>query len=433
MLSTTLLPSHSTSADLFFPCGSQEQRLEQLRAARSGVLPAVLSGAHTAGAAQALQDLVRGLLQADPTARPSVHGVLRAGLTDPFRQLEQLPHWRLAATQQPAQPAAAEQQAAAQQEQQAPAAEAAVAAPQPTLGGAVVAVDHDAVRHFLLLLRKSKQQEVAAAQAQLAALEADIGETVRRRSGSDVASSCPDSDAATAEQPAAKRQRCGSGPAEMGAEVAAEARQRLAAALPRLEEVYFQRRGAVQAPTQQQVQSAGPGEAPAAGRDDAAEAAHLEPFAADLQQLAARSRLGLKAALRCGDIASPTEMVRGVVVRGVLGSWRKRSLLMQLLCGNPVRAWASPHPPAQPTCPLNADHPPAILPSLQACCAAFDRDDEFFATVGVSRRVKIFDFRACLEGRRSGALHYPALQVGVPRVLGGVLALRQGSASASCC
>jgi CheY-like chemotaxis protein len=345
--------------DLFFPCSSQEQRLQQLRAARSGTLPAVLSGAHTAGAAQALQDLVCGLLQADPAARPSVHGVLRAGLADPFRQLEQLPHWRLAATQQAVQPAA--EQPAAQQEQQAPAAEGAAPTAQPALGGAVVAVDHDAVRHFLLLLRKSKQQEVAAAQAQLSALEADIGETVRRRVGSDVASSCPAGGADTAEQPAAKRQRCGSGPAEMGAEVAAEARQRLAAALPRLEEVYFQRRGALQAAAaQQQVQSAGQADAPAggeaggSGKAGAEEAAHLEPFAADLQRLAARSRLGLKAALRCGDIASPTEM---------------------------------------------------------ACCAAFDRDDEFFATVGVSRRVKIFDFRACLEGRRGGALHYPALQI----------------------
>lgn len=318
--SCTLPPA----ADLFFPCGSQEQRLAQLSSARGGALPAVLGGAHTAGAAQALQDLVRSLLQADPVARPTVHGLLRAGLADTFRQLAQLPHWRLAASQQAVQQAAAaEQQPAAQQEQPAPAAAAAPAA-QPALGGAVVAVDHDAVRHFLLLLRKSKQQEVAAAQAQLAALEVDIGETVKRRGGSDVASSCPAGAAATAEQPAAKRQRCGEAPAELGAVVAAEAKQRLAAALPRLEEVYFQRRGAAQAAVQQHAQAAGPADAPAAsgGSEADGEAPHLEPFAADLQRLAARSRLGLKAALRCGDIASPTEMVRGAGRLGCAGwSW----------------------------------------------------------------------------------------------------------------
>ncbi len=379
----------------------------------------MLSGAHTAGAAQALQDLVRGLLQADPAARPSVHAVLRAGLADPFSQVEQLPHWRLASTQQPA------QQAAAQQAQQPPAAEEAAAATQPlALGGAVVAVDHDAVRHFLLLLRKSKQQEVAAAQAQLAALETDIGETVRRRSGSDAASSCPAGGAATADQPAAKRQRCGSGPAELGAEVAVEARQRLAEALPRLEEVYFQRRGAVQAAAAQHAQSAGPGEAAAAGEGStkgaaAPQAAHLEPFAADLQRLAARSRLGLKAALRCGDIASPTEMVRRWVC---WAAWETACVVAcrgGACCSGMQHAASKPVGRAPTASTLDHNHPthcPTTCPpsfSLQACCAAFDRDDEFFATVGVSRRVKIFDFRACLEGRRGGALHYPALQVGL--------------------
>lgn len=41
---------------------------------------------------------------------------------------------------------------------------------------------------------------------------------------------------------------------------------------------------------------------------------------------------------------------------------------------------------------------------------AFDRDDQLFATVGVSRRVKLFDFRACLESD-PGMVHYPVLQV----------------------
>lgn len=41
---------------------------------------------------------------------------------------------------------------------------------------------------------------------------------------------------------------------------------------------------------------------------------------------------------------------------------------------------------------------------------AFDRDDGLFATVGVSRRIKLFDFGACLAGE-PGALHFPVLQV----------------------
>ena len=73
--------------------------------------------------------------------------------------------------------------------------------------------------------------------------------------------------------------------------------------------------------------------------------------------------------------------------------------------------------------------------AVQACCAAFDRDDEFFATVGVSRRVRIFSFAECMSrgsgaaaaggggsnsgcssggggaGGGGGALHYPALQI----------------------
>lgn len=32
--------------------------------------------------------------------------------------------------------------------------------------------------------------------------------------------------------------------------------------------------------------------------------------------------------------------------------------------------------------------------------------------MGVSRRVKIFDFKACLEEGSAGMMHYPALQVG---------------------
>ena len=52
------------------------------------------------------------------------------------------------------------------------------------------------------------------------------------------------------------------------------------------------------------------------------------------------------------------------------------------------------------------------------CSTAFDRDDEFFATAGVFRRVKIFDFASVQDSHTS--IHYPVLEI--PSRLGAVLA-----------
>ena len=43
------------------------------------------------------------------------------------------------------------------------------------------------------------------------------------------------------------------------------------------------------------------------------------------------------------------------------------------------------------------------------CSTAFDRDDEFFATAGVFRRVKIFDFASVQDSHTS--IHYPVLEI----------------------
>ena len=43
------------------------------------------------------------------------------------------------------------------------------------------------------------------------------------------------------------------------------------------------------------------------------------------------------------------------------------------------------------------------------CSVAFDRDDEFFATAGVFRRVKIFDFASVQDSDTS--IHYPVLEI----------------------
>ena len=43
------------------------------------------------------------------------------------------------------------------------------------------------------------------------------------------------------------------------------------------------------------------------------------------------------------------------------------------------------------------------------CSTAFDRDDEFFATAGVFRKVKIFDFASVQDSGTS--IHYPVLEI----------------------
>ncbi len=43
------------------------------------------------------------------------------------------------------------------------------------------------------------------------------------------------------------------------------------------------------------------------------------------------------------------------------------------------------------------------------CSTAFDRDDEFFATAGVSRRIKIFSYNSVLE--QNSGIHYPVLEI----------------------
>jgi protein suppressor of PHYA-105 1 len=46
------------------------------------------------------------------------------------------------------------------------------------------------------------------------------------------------------------------------------------------------------------------------------------------------------------------------------------------------------------------------------CSTAFDRDDEFFATAGVSRRVKVYEYASLLEGDAPpGGAHYPVLDL----------------------
>jgi hypothetical protein len=296
-----------------------------------------------------VQDLLLGLLQADPARRPSVHAVLRAGiLQDAFRLVQQLPHWRLleaaaaAPQSQPQQqlaslPAAASQQALGL-DVSAEAAEEAVAASVPALQAPV---DHDAVRHFLLLLRKAKQQELAQAEAQMAALDADIVDVRqrRRRHGESGPSNCTSQQPGDTErdeesveqqqqqQPAAKRARMDAAVSDSGSQAALapapltsapasppeddealaaavdqlpeEQQLRVAAMMPQLESLFFHRR-------QQDAAAA----APAAEVGACEGGAHLDSFAQDLNQLAAHSKLTLKATLRSSDLASPVEMVR---------------------------------------------------------------------------------------------------------------------------
>lgn len=50
-----------------------------------------------------------------------------------------------------------------------------------------------------------------------------------------------------------------------------------------------------------------------------------------------------------------------------------------------------------------------LTSSDMVCSTAFDRDDEFFATAGVSRRIKIFSYNSVLE--QNSGIHYPVLEI----------------------
>lgn len=95
-----------------------------------------------------------------------------------------------------------------------------------------------------------------------------------------------------------------------------------------------------------------------------------------------------------GHVApSPMEMVGGWAARAGVAGWGYSS-----------------HAAGTGICLLQLTLPAS---PLQACCVAFDRDDALFATVGVSRRIKLFDFAACAHDEAGGAgvMHYPVLQV----------------------
>ncbi|KAK9824007.1 hypothetical protein WJX72_006926 [[Myrmecia] bisecta] len=117
-------------------------------------------------------------------------------------------------------------------------------------------------------------------------------------------------------------------------------------AFPQLDETFFKRRDAMQPP----VGESGSREIPTAANNGAVD--HLLSFSTDLSKFARYNSLQVRATLKYGDLLNAADMV---------------------------------------------------------CCTAFDRDDEFFATAGVSRRIKIFEFASVLD---SGVdIHYPVLEI----------------------
>eukprot|EP00877_Chromochloris_zofingiensis_P000663 jgi/Chrzof1/10598/Cz05g04250.t1 len=49
--------------------------------------------------------------------------------------------------------------------------------------------------------------------------------------------------------------------------------------------------------------------------------------------------------------------------------------------------------------------------SAMVCGTAFDRDDEFFATAGVSKRIRIYEYARVVDGGCVPAVHYPLLEI----------------------
>jgi protein suppressor of PHYA-105 1 len=260
---------------------------------------------------------------------------------------------------------------------------------------ALAAPDYASASHVLKLMREARLAQLEDVETQARALEEDAAAVAAALAQA----------GAVAVAPAAKRQRtAGAGREGVLAGRAAD-----------LDALYFGRRA------------------------EAARGAHLGSFARDLDLLAHGSRLVCKAAVRCGDLATPSEMVSARA--GVLGrpntkrpgfaprpcGWRKLAKLSPFyswMCDRSgVQILPSPRPLHCGRFARGRGTGVArslrmmLLPLLaliltprppQVCSADFDADDRHFATVSVSRCLKVFDLAAVLAS--PGALHFPAWQ-----------------------
>lgn len=70
--------------------------------------------------------------------------------------------------------------------------------------------------------------------------------------------------------------------------------------------------------------------------------------------------------------------------------------------------------PARPTPAHPQRAPPQAASSSMVCCAAFDRDDELFATVGVAKRIRIYEISSLVASSANpvlGSCQYPVLEI----------------------
>eukprot|EP00887_Chlorella_sp_A99_P004598 scaffold4.g4598.t1 len=240
---------------------------------------------------------------------------------------------------------------------------AAVAAPLPSgdSKAPLVVPDYAAAAQFLRLMRAAKWEQAAALQAQLAALEEDAGLVA-------AAAAAAAAGGGAGAPRAGKRRRLEAGAAAAGVapplrqgeaegeeeDEERQRRRRLGELLPQLDAVFFQRR-------QQEREGAAAAASPApcaGGSAPAPVPPHLARFSRDLD-LAARTRaLSLVAELRSGDVACAMDM---------------------------------------------------------ACGVALSSDAALLATVGVCRRIKLFDFPRALGAvpgaAAAGVAHYPCAQL----------------------
>lgn len=218
------------------------------------------------------------------------------------------------------------------------------AAPQQQRHSAAPAPDYPATAGFLRCLRGARYREALAEAALLAALDDDIcAASARMASQGTPAAAVAAAAAAQAQQQPSASASAGSAAGGDDAEARGAKRRRTAgepAAAP------------AEVGEAERVRQRWPGLEPEFFARRAPGGAHLDGFARDLARLAGSSSLTVRATVRSGDLALPSEM---------------------------------------------------------ACAVDFDRDDEFFACVGVSRRIKVFDFRAVLSN--AAVAHYPALQI----------------------
>ncbi|CAK0787313.1 hypothetical protein CVIRNUC_010531 [Coccomyxa viridis] len=333
--------------ELFNPILDAIDRRRALEALRHRILPSHVLRTRPQEAA-----FVLSLLHPDPASRPTVDSIVHSQL---LLALHKSVRSRRTAG-----------------EVQAPGSQSQEAGRAADAAQAFASAEQQSLLQFLRMMRKGKESEGAECVSKLGQLEADIQAVTQglARINSDAMPALPASlHQAMALANSRKRKSCDVAmPSEISVGLEAkrghsldgssagardkelqENWQRVSTAFPALESAYFAQREAVLERHARQTEHAQQGQEldVRSSPDD-----HLQAFSKDLSHFCRHSKLAVKATVQNGDLMHAADML---------------------------------------------------------CSISFDRDDEFFATAGVSRRIKVYATEDVLD--TSASVHCPRLEM----------------------